>query len=201
MGAQRRPGWKTSLTQVQSGNEFTNQDWSRARHSYELSFAVRTQTDYDVVVQHFHTMRGRFRCFPFKDVLDYQVQALRGVLLDDGDSPTTGYHLAKRYGAGAYAYDRRITRPKSGTVAIYRTRSSIITDVTGSATINFSTGWVTLSPGTVHAADVLSWSGQFWVPSRYDVDELPSLIVDRRPGPNGELLVNCESIPIVEVRE
>lgn len=201
MGAQRRPGWKTSLTQVQSGNEFTNQDWSRARHSYELSFAVRTVSDYDVVVEHFHTMRGRFRKFPFKDILDFRVEAQRGLLLDDGDSPTTGYHLAKRYGSAGYFYDRRITRPAVGTVAIYRTRSSVIVDVTGSATINYSTGWVTFSPGTVHAGDVLSWAGQFWVPARYDVDELPGLIVDRRPGQNGELLVSCESIPVVEARE
>jgi uncharacterized protein (TIGR02217 family) len=200
LGAQRRPGWSTTVVATIAGFESTNQNWSRARHAYEVSLAVRTEDDYDTVVQHFHQVRGRAKAFPFKDALDYRVEASRGVLLDDGDSPTTGYHLAKRYGSGADAYDRRITRPKSGTVAIYRLRGGVTTDITGSATISYTTGWVTFTGGTVHAGDVLSWAGQFWVPCRYDVDQLPGLIVDRR-GSGGPLLVQCESIPILEVRE
>lgn len=201
LGAQRRPGWNTTVIQVFNGQDSTNQNWSRARHAYELSFAVRNATDYDAVVQHFHTMRGRARKFPFKDALDYRVEASRGVLLDDGDSPTTGYTLAKRYGTAPYHYDRRITRPATGTVAIYRLRGGTTTAITGSATIDYETGWVTFTGGTVMGGDVLSWSGQFWVPCRYDVDDLPAITVNRQPGANGELLVQCDSIPILEVRE
>lgn len=205
LGAQRRPGWRTGVVQTSSGFEATDQQWSRARHSFDVSFAVRDATDYAVVLDHFHVMRGRAKAFPFKDALDFRVEASRGVLLDDGDSPTTGYHLGKRYGTGDERYERRITRPKSGTVAIYRLRGATTTDITASATITYGTatepgGWVTFTPGTVVAGDVLSWAGQFFVPCRYDTDDLPSLIVDRRPG-GGELLVQCDSIPICEVRE
>lgn len=200
LGAQRRAGWNTTVVQVQSGHESTNQNWSKARHSFDVSMAVRTSSDYDAVVQHFHSVRGRAKAFPFKDALDYRVEASRGVLLDDGDSPTTGYHLAKTYGAGADTYSRAITRPVVSTVAVYRQRGAVNTNVTGSATISATTGFVEFTGGTVQGGDVLSWSGQFLVPCRYDTDELPGLIVDREIG-GGELLVRCESIPIVEVRE
>lgn len=200
LGAQRRPGWNTTVTQTTSGAESTNQNWSRARHSFDVSFSVRTAGDYDEVVQHFHSVRGRAKFFPFKDALDYRVEASRGVLLDDGDSPTTGYTLGKTYGTGAAMYQRRITRPKAGTVAIYRSRAGTTTTITGSATISYTTGFVTFTGGTVVAGDVLSWSGQFFVPCRYDTDELPGVIVDRAPA-GGDLLVRCDGIPLVEVRE
>jgi uncharacterized protein (TIGR02217 family) len=205
LGAQRFPGWKTALVQTSSGFESADQQWSKARHRFDLSLAVRVASDYDAVLDHFHSVRGRARAFPFRDILDYKVEAVRGVLLDDGDSPTTGYHLGKRYGTGDAAYFRRITRPATGTVAIYRLRGATTTNITGSSTITYGTataggGWVTFTGGTIHAGDVLSWSGQFFVPCRYDTDELPSSIVNRRPG-GGELLVQCDSIPVCEVRD
>jgi uncharacterized protein (TIGR02217 family) len=200
MGAQRRPGWRTSLAQSLGGFESTNQDWSRARHSYDISFAVRTGTDYQAVASHFHQMRGRFRYFPFKDVLDYRAEASNGVLLDESGSPTVGYQLAKRYGSGSYAWDRPITRPRTGTVAVYRTRAGNTVNITAQSTITYTTGMVVIAPTVYQPGDVLSWSGEFYVPCRYDLDDLPAVIVDKHAG-SGEFLVRCDSIPIVEVRE
>lgn len=201
LGAQRRPGWKTGVVQTASGREVTDQQWSRARHRFDVSFAVRTATDYADVLDHFHSVRGRAKSFPFKDALDFRVEASRGVLLDDGESPTTGYQLAKRYGAGSDKYERAITRPKSGTAAVYRLRSGTTTDITASCTISYTTGLVQIAGGVFLPGDTLSWSGQFWVPCRYDTDELPAVTVNRNPGPEGELLVQCDSIPVCEVRE
>lgn len=201
LGAQRRPRWNTTIVQVQSGRESSNQNWSRVRHQFDVSLAVRTASDYDEVVQHFHSVRGRAKAFPFRDAVDYRVEASRGILLDDYDSPTTAYQLAKTYGTGADRYDRRITRPKGGTVAVYRLRGATTTDITSSCTISTTTGLVSITGGVVIGGDVLSWSGQFYVPCRYDTDELPSIVVNRNPGAAGELLVQCDSIPIVEIRE
>lgn len=201
LGAQRRPGWNTALARTTSGFESTNQNWARARHSYDVSFAVRTSVDYHEIVEHFHAMRGRARSFPFRDALDYRVEASSGVIFDEGESPTT-WRLAKRYGSGAEAYDRVITRPSS--VVVYRLRSGNTTVITGSVTIDTSGGGITFGPGVFVGGDVISWSGQFDVPCRYDTDELPTLIVDKRPSLDGDynnLLVRCDSIPIVEVRE
>lgn len=199
LGAQRFPGWSTGLVQTFSGREFTDQRWSKARHRYELALAVRTSDDYATVLDHFHSVRGKAKAFPFRDCLDYRVEASRGLLVDNGDSPTLGYQLAKRYGTGSDRYERWITRPT--TAAIYRLRSGVTTDITASSTISLTTGFVTITGGTVHVGDVLSWSGQFNVPCRYDTDELPTQIVNRQPGANGQLLVQCDSIPICEVRD
>jgi uncharacterized protein (TIGR02217 family) len=204
-GAQRFPGWKTGVVARFSGLESTDQQWSRAKHRFDVSLAVRTETDYLLVQDHFHMVRARAKAFPFSDTVDHTTTVDRGILIDDGDSPTTGYQLAKRYGTGQDAYQRRITRPKTGTVHIFRTRAGVTSDITGSTTIGYGSrtapgGFVTFVPGAYVAGDVLSWSGQFFVPCRYDTDELPTTVVNRRPG-GGELLVQCDSIPICEVRE
>jgi len=47
--------------------------------------------------------------------------------------------------------------------------------------------------------DVLAWAGQFDVPVRFDTDEMKKQLMDRN-GPNGDLLVDWGSIPIIEVR-
>lgn len=201
-GAQRRAGWKTSLAQTGAGFESANQDWARARHRYDVGFAVRTAADYHAITEHFHSMRGRFKAFPFLDVLDYRVEASDGVLLDAGGSPAE-FQLAKSYGSGADVYDRPITRPIVSTVAVYRLRSGVTTVITGSCTISATTGLVVIADGVLQSDDVLSWSGQFHVPCRYDTDELPAVIINRRPGDGGydDLLVQCDAIPIVEMRE
>jgi uncharacterized protein (TIGR02217 family) len=49
------------------------------------------------------------------------------------------------------------------------------------------------------STDVLTWAGQFDVPVRFDVDDMKKQIVDRN-GPNGDLLVDWGSIPIIEIR-
>lgn len=200
MGAQRRAGWKTTVVQTASGHEATDQQWSRAKHRFDVGLAVRAVSDFELVQDHFHSVRGRAKAFPFWDAVDNRVDAVRGVIVETDDSPTT-LQLAKRYGTGDDLYARRITRPKSGTVAIYRERTGVTTNVTGSATIDYSGGGVVLAPGVYQADDVLSWSGQFYVPCRYDTDDLPSLTVNRQPGTDGELLVTCDSIAICEVRE
>lgn len=198
-GAQRRAGWKTALASTGAGFESANQDWARARHRYDVSFAVRTAADYHAITEHFHSMRGRFKAFPFMDVLDYRVSQVDGVLLDaDAD-----FQLAKSYGTGADIFDRPITRPIVSGAAVYRTRAGVTTNITASCTISALTGVVTIDGGALDSDDVLSWSGEFFVPCRYDTDDLPAVIINRSPGRGDfdDLLVQCDAIPIVEVRE
>jgi len=197
-GAQSDPLWSTEIAQTSAGFESAAERWTHNKHEFDVSFAVRTVSDYALVRTHFNVMRGRSRTFPFKDYLDFAVTAAEGVCFDDTTS-TDGLQLFKRYGSGADAYDRKITRPRTGTLAIYRTRSMVTTNVTGSATIDYTTGRFTVTgdqPG-----DVYTWSGEFWVPCRYGADKLPAAIINKQPGEDGELLVECGSIAVVEVRE
>jgi hypothetical protein len=60
---------------------------------------------------------------------------------------------------------------------------------------------VTIAGGVVADGDILSWSGSFRVPCRYDTDELPGMIVNKERRDDGEFWVTCESIPVLEVKE
>jgi uncharacterized protein (TIGR02217 family) len=192
-GAQSDPMWSTAVAATVGGSEYTNQNWQHMRHVYDVSFAVRTASDYALIKVHHAMMRGRAKSFPFKDFLDFEVASTEGVTEASGG----GYQLFKRYGLGSDAYDRKITRPKTGTLTIYRTRTAVTTDVTGSATISYTTGTFTISGHM--SGDVYTWEGEFDVPCRYDTDRLPSVVVTRQGA--GELLVQCPSINLLEVKE
>lgn len=204
LGSQRNPRWDTTLVSTTDGRVATIQDWEDALHEFDVSFAVRTADDYDLIVQHFHSARGRRHTFPFRDPLDYRVLAARSAIIDaDGDSPTTAFQLVKRYGTGAAQWLRPIRRPKTGTLAIYRLRAGSTVDITGSSTVNYTDGTVTFGGGVYlpGSGDVLTWTGDFDVPCRYAEDSLPALIVDKRAGQGtGGLLVRCDAIKLVEER-
>jgi len=189
--------WQTELTAVLSGFEATNQNWAQTRHAYDAGLAIRSASDYLQVKTHFHAMRGRAKSFPFLDPIDHTVTQAAGVLTAAGSN----WQMFYRYGSGGSAYDRKITRPRTGTIAVFRTRSSVTTNVTGSATITYTTGVVAIS-GHV-SGDTYAWSGEFFVPCRYDIDRLPGVIVDKHVGGRAgtDLLVDCDSVPLVEVRE
>jgi uncharacterized protein (TIGR02217 family) len=194
-GAESRPTWQTEISVSASGWEQTNQDWSHPRHEFDVSMAVRTASDYMLIRNHFHAVRGRTHRFRFKDPLDFQATASEGV----ADVAAADWQMYKRYGSGGSAYDRLITRPVSGTVAVFRTRTGITSDVTGSATIDYETGSVSMA-GHV-AGDVYTWSGEFDIVVRYDLDALPTVIINKQPGAAGELLVDCPSIKLIEKRD
>jgi uncharacterized protein (TIGR02217 family) len=186
-GAQADAMWSTNIVALTSGRESSNQNWQDCRHVYDISYGVRSPSDYNAIRVHFHTMRGRAKKFPFKDPIDNAATQAEGALLENDESPSQ-WQMFKRYGD----YDRKITRPVAG-LTVYRTRTGVTTTIT--PTINYSTGLATISG---HAnGDTYNWAGSFLVPCRYDTDRLPALIVDRET----DLLVRCDSIPLVEVRE
>lgn len=197
-GALSDPLWATELATTRAGWETAAALWQQGKHAFDVSFAVRTATAYRLVRTHFHQVRGRAGTFPFKDYLDFEATSAEGVS-DESENQTDAFQMFKRYGSGASAYDRKITRPKTGTIAIFRTRSMVTTDVTVNATIDYTDGTFTVSgdaPG-----DIYTWSGEFRVPCRYAEDRLPAAIINKEPAQDGELLVQCGSIGVLEVRE
>jgi uncharacterized protein (TIGR02217 family) len=190
MGAQRTADWSTTVNRTFGGWAQRNINRSRAIHAWDVGFAVRTAADYEAIVQHFHQARGQAHSWPFEDKLDHAATALEGVCTLISGSV---YQLYKRYGS-TNAFDRKITRPRTGAVVVYRTREAVTTTI--SPAINYTTGQITVS-GHI-AGDVYTWAGTFDVPCRYATDSLPGLIIDRNPGAAGQHLVQCESILIEE---
>lgn len=201
MGAQSDAGWLTDVTSTTAGFDYTNQRWQDSRHYFDVSFAIRNRVDYLLVRSHFHEVRGRARKFLIKDFLDFQCAASEGVLLTTAlvaPAANGTFYLHKRYGSTS-AYYRKITRPDSP-IIVYRTRSAVTTNITGAgAAVTYTTGEVVI---TGHmSGDTYSWAGTFKVPARYDIDRIPGVAINKEPGADGELLVTCDSIVIVEVKE
>lgn len=189
LGAMRSDDWSTSVNRTFGGWSQRNSNRSRVLHSWDLSFAVRSASDYQAIVKHFHEARGQAHSFPFYDHLDHFCAQADGVLTLVSGSI---YQAYKRYGS-TNAFDRKITRPVA-TMTVYRTRAAVTTTI--SPTIDYTTGQVTVS-GHVDG-DTYAWSGEFVVPCRYATDRLPGAIINRQPGAGGEHLVSCDPIVIEE---
>lgn len=192
-GAERTVEWATALDQNSGGYAHSNQNWSQARHSFDVSLSVRVASDFELVNAHFHEVRARSYAFPFKDYLDFTVTAADGVgVLISGAI----YQLSKNYGT-SNPYTRRITRPVSGTCTFYRTRSAVQSVIT--PTVDYDTGQITVS-GHVFG-DTYQWAGEFRVPVRYETNTLPAAIINKEPGADGELFVRVDGIVVREERE
>lgn len=204
-GARSEPEWATELASTAAGIDDANQLWEQSKLNFDLSLAIRTADDYKDVRAHFHMCRARAKGFLLKDPLDFAASDDEGATAE-ADESSSAWQLFKRYGSGDDIYMRRITRPVEGTLTIWRTRGISTTDVTGSATIDYG-GDSTDEPGGTFTVtgdlpgDVYTWAGEFMVPCRYGVDRLPTAIVNKQPGADGQLFVSCDAIPVVEIRD
>lgn len=190
------PWWSVTVIALASGTENRNLNWTQARHKYDASLAVRTSDDYVEVLNHFHQARGRTHTWPLRDPIDHRCEQASGVIRQTGDDSPQGITLYKQYGTGEFAYYRKITRPKDGTIAVYINGTPAVED--SDFELDYETGEISFT--TNHDLDDLAWSGQFYVPCRYDIDKLPAQIVNRE-GSAGELLVSVDGLQIVEVAE
>jgi uncharacterized protein (TIGR02217 family) len=189
-GIECDPEWQTVIATTAAGYESRNLNWSQARHSYDASFAIRTAADHQLVREHFHLARGRLHSWPLLDPTDHDCALEDGVVSE----PEPGaFQLYKRYGSGAFAYDRKITRPFGVTIYL---GSNVLGE--SDYALDETTGLVTIADSNADINSV-GWSGQFYVPCRYDTQRLPVRLVNK--GAGNEYLVSTDSVPIVEVRE
>lgn len=186
------PTYLTVVTPVYSGRDGRIPAWSQSRVRFEVGRRSMNAADTATLDTFFRTVKGRAYGFRIKDWTDYTVTTSQGVLTPQS---TPGvYQLAKLYVNGALSETRLIQKPVVGTVAVYKNGALITTGLSLDTTM----GLVTISP-TPLTTDVLSWSGQFDVPVRFDVDEMKKQIMDRN-GAHGDLLVDWGTIPIIEIR-
>lgn len=193
-GAQCRPGWLTSVIAASSGVEKRSQILEDTRHSYDLSWAIRTLSDFSLLRDHFHMARAKAHTWGLKDPLDHRCEQAQGVVATTEVNSPMGKQLYKRYGSGTFSYDRRISRPIQGTILVFESGTLRTEGV--HYTIDYSRGEIYTSISVA----ALAWSGQFWTPCRYDSDELPAVVADRQPD-GGELLVEVSGMPVIEDRD
>lgn len=161
------PAFQTDIVSLNSGYEYRNSVWPLGRGKWDLGERTMLPGDLQVLLAFFNARQGRARGFRFKDWADYTDNGVGylGTANGSGNTSTT-LQMYKSYVSGPQTYLRKIVKPVSGTITVFKNGTQITP-----TTIDTTTGLVTLASAPV-SADVLTWKGQFDVPVRFDVDEL-----------------------------
>jgi len=185
-GAQGGPEFSTSVITVKSGQESRNQNWSESRIKWDVSTAIKNQTDLEELIAFFRARKGRAHAFRFKDWSDYTATTQ---IIGTGNGVATTFQLSKTYNDTLIQTTRVITRPVANTTRIFLNN---VEQLSG-WTVNTTTGIVTFT-APVGNTVVVKASFQFDIPARFDTDSLRINIQNF----NGYI---GESINIVEIRE
>lgn len=176
------PAFLTDIVISESGEEFRTPTWPQGLRRYEASHAARLPEEYGPLGAFFEICMGKAYPFLLKDWLDYKHSDKNGSGFFTELTSTT-FQMWKRYTINSVTRDRRIQKPKSGTITV--TGGTV-------SSIDLTTGIVTMTSGTPTA-----WAGEFYVPCRFDTDEMKPAVIEKKP--TGELFVDWMSIPIVEI--
>lgn len=165
-GWQGGPEFNTRVVSLRNSHERRNANAGIGRHRFMLPFLNISESAYMTEIHSvFNAVRGRLHSFAVKDWTDHTAT---NESLGDAPTGSTAVQLTKTYTAGSASYVRDITKPVSGAI-IYENG----TPKTG--TLDVLTGLFT--PDDPWASEaVLTWSGQFRVPVRFNTDTLMSSI-------------------------
>ena len=188
------PEFSTSVSVTASGFERRNSLWSNARLRFDVGPGIRSEAELGVLIAFFRARRGAARGFRLRDPSDYSSNVMTGTpvatdqLLGTGDGIRTDFPLVKNYGEGNAVQQRRITRPRSGTVLVSVGGTPILTGWTLAAAglVSFTTP---PAGGAVVRAGFL-----FDVPVRFADDRLEVAGAAFAAG-------EAPSVPVVEIRE
>lgn len=168
-GATGGPAFSTTKVYTRSGQRYVNKNWEWPLPNYNVAQPVKKPADFVELRAFFYTIGGSFGGFRFKDWTDFTDE-------EDGTpggifTLVTGstYQMMKRYVFGAATFHRIIQKPVVGTVQVFRTRSAVTTNITGSSTIDTTTGRITVT-GHVDG-DTYAWTGEFDVPVALQNDD------------------------------
>lgn len=206
------PGFSTQVNQGLSGFEQRNKNWSQARSKWNVqlitpsAFSGSEQNYADLVRAFFLNVSGKLDAFRLRDWLDF---AFTNETIAIGDGTTLGpFQLKKTYTIGARSYVKQIKKPIMASILDYQGNALTDTVVlkdngsvisTANYTLDATTGIVNFgsghAPGNSH---VITASGEFHYPARFDSDELP--LQTEESGVRAGRPITSWSIAIVEVR-
>ncbi|MFM9887564.1 MAG: TIGR02217 family protein [Burkholderiales bacterium] len=197
-GATGGPERRTDIVVMGSGHEERNARWAHSRRNYNAGYGVRSLDDLHAVIAFFEERRGRLHGFRWKDHADWKSCPPEATLsasdqqIGIGDGNATAFGLIKRYGGQHAPYDRRITKPVSGTVVVAVAGSPVIEGV--AFDVDVSAGLVHFRTGRLPPPGAIVTAGYaFDVPVRFDTDRLEVNLSGFRHGA-------IPAIPVVEIR-
>lgn len=190
-GAKGGPVFSTTAKKTQGGQRYANRNWLYPIQAYDISNAIRNETDFQELRAFFYVVGGQGDGFRFRAPDDFKASIAEGQMSLIGGSV---YQLLKAYVAGSRTFLRPIYKPASDfPLTAYRTRSSVQSVI--SPTIDYSTGQVTVS-GHV-SGDTYQWAGPFDIPVAFTNDKMDVELTARN---GGGLLLTWPDVTVEEFR-
>lgn len=155
------PEYKTNIVEAGSGAEQRTSIWSKSRRKYIYKKEGISRADLLELRDFFIGRRGRGRGFLLKDWDDHNV--VDEEVTRDG----TTILLTITYDDGINPEVRRIFYPEP--IGFVLKKDTVPLATPADYTLDEETGTITLSVG---AAGTYTWSGEFYVPVRFDSDFL-----------------------------
>jgi uncharacterized protein (TIGR02217 family) len=183
------PQFSTTIVATSAGIESANVNWQQERGRWEFGERVFDQAELRELGAFFRRVRGKAVGFRFKDFSDCDIDTFSSGTLVPTQEPLV-FEMYKTYGDDNSSYSRRIYKPVEGTINVF------VDGVEAEAFVDYETG--TVEFGTSVGDGELSWSGEFDVPVRFDVDQLQSRFDAYEE--DGERLFYVFSLPVVEIR-
>lgn len=177
------PRYSTTVAATKAGYERRNCDWAFPLGRWDIGDRQVILDDLGELLNFFHSRKGKFEAFRFKDFADYRVDMGSCALKDLGNG---SYQLYKTYGGTL----RRITKPVPNTVSVLDSQGTAL-----DCAIDYNTGIVSNLSGTPAA-----WEGEFDVPVRFDTDEFKHRF-DHFDRETKRGVFYVATIPVVEVLE
>lgn len=158
-GSQSGLEFKTDIKQMRSGFESRLSEWAEPLRPLNVVFKMLTPDDRAALEDAFLVCKGRAIGFRFRDPLNYKCENMF-LGIADGTEQVFQLKRTSRFKISA-AYP--IKKPVLQTVKIFANGNEI------SADVDDKTGLVTVIAPNNH---VLTWSGEYDTPVRFDSDKL-----------------------------
>jgi uncharacterized protein (TIGR02217 family) len=191
--------YMTDVIVGRNGQEVRNSLWQDPLMTFNAAFSIKSYSDIQTLTTFFHAMRGREKAFLVKDYADFVVTEWT-TFKEAANGTRTTFQLFKPYtqtiGVTSSTYERLLKFVKTDTVT-----AQINGSPTTAFTVNASTGIVTFTSAPANGATVQFKIGEFYVPARFDIDELPIEMLNYWVQSGAvKSQVNVPEIPIREVR-
>ncbi|MBD8493826.1 DUF2460 domain-containing protein [Pseudomonas syringae] len=183
-GSQFGREFNTRITTLKSGHERRNANWSMPLGRYSVVFDLLRPEDHKKVRDAHMACLGSLIAFRFKDWSDFQASNEH---FGNGTGSTGTYALLKSYPFGPLTLQRPIAKPVEGTVQVF------VDGEPAAAEIDHTTGIVILA---APAGALITWSGEFDVPVRFESDRLD---VDPIAVTEGGYILSAD-VDLVEIR-
>ena len=195
-GSAGGPERRTEIVSLSNGFEERNSPWAQSRRRYDAGLGMRSLDDLSEVFSFFEARRGQLFGFRWKDWTDFKscVPSENYGPLDqkfgEGDGGRKEFPLIKNYRSGDFNYQRVISKPVEGRVAV-----ALAGDVQVEGThydMDFTTGIVRFYEAPPLDA-ILTAGFEFDVPVRFDAGRIEASSGAFAAG-------EIPAIPVVEVR-